>query len=1102
MRRTNLLRAASLALALLLLFGGASGAVWADGPASDTASVGWVVSAKDSEGVDQTLSSAEDVTAALGSGFALDYSGSPAAPTVADLRSGGVKITPPAGYAVGSVLLVAEGGTADPASRSLVSLAAPSLDGSGAISLPAAIFAADFDASSVGAVFNGSGEHYVFQIALERLSAGGNVLLSYTPGALAGALGDTELVSGGNTVSLPRGSGSYATGTVAELSRSVSAAALSTYAKEFTAWKLVLPNGASVLLRGGESISLSSSATLEAQWSDAIVFSFTGGEKVYDGTPLTGSYSRSGQLKDGDTLVIPDEAVTLSRTEAGDGLATLDIDRVRVTRGETDVTSEYRFVVLPAELHVLQRSVTYTVTDVSVEYDGTAHAPTASTLSSGTLADGHSASAVYSGQQTVPGSSTGAARFTITDGDGRDVTANYNVSVINGRIEVSVRSEKQKLTVKISDTEKEYDGTSDVTAAYAIDSGSLLGSDRLVAGSVSGSITGVGTGAVNGSFSVFNGETDVSDNYDITVVPGKLTIKPRFITLTADSAEKDFDGTPLTKPSFTLTAGSLIGGHTVTATVTGSQTAAGTSANKIDDKSVKVTDGEGNNVTGLYSILLAEGKLTVKGPAATTALTVTMKDAEKVYDGKALTSKEYTLSSGTLAEGDTLVIGAVTGEQTAAGSSAVSAVFTVKHGETDVTANYTITVVAGKLTVKPRPITITAGSASKIYDGRALYSSSYKISSGELVKGDKLTAEVSGSRTELGSSANIVVKSSIKITDSAGKDVTANYEITTAAGTLTITNDPITPITLSVGDSSKVYDGKPYRFLSGDIKVTSGALPAGYRIDATFNPEAPTDAGKYEITIKSVTIRDASGNDVTSRFNITRLKGTLTITERPLVIETKAANKVYDGTALTERSTPNISGRAEGHQVTLRITGTQTKVGSSENTVSDVKITDKETGADVTKNYAISYQYGLLTVSESAESDGGGTYNWVNGSAGTLYIHFDHGYDGFEGLQVDGKDLDRDAYTSASGSTDIWLKASYLNTLSSGEHTLTAKYSGGEKLDTSFSVKGTQTTRSGSGSRLGLWLVILATAFLGCFAAIWYLLLGKDLRWKRRPGRK
>ena len=1098
MRRSFHLRAALLVLALLLLLGGASGAVHADGPASDTASVGWVVSAKDGEDVDRVLSTAEEVAEKLGSGFALDFGASVSTPGVADLRRGGVKITPPAGYSVRSVFLVPEGGSPASGSRSLLSLASASTDGSGAVTLPAAIFAADFDASAVGSVFNGSGESYVLQIALDRLSAGGNVTLSYTPGALAASLGDAELVAGGNTVILSRGSGLYASGKAAALSAEVSSRALSESAKEFTGWKLTLPNAASALVSSGQSLSLSSSATLEAQWRDAIAFIFTGGEKLYDGEPLTGSYTQSGTLKEGDTLEAPEDAFTLSRTEAGNGEATLDLSRVRVMRGEQDVTGEYHFVVVPAPLRVIARGVTFRVTDVNCPYDGAAHAPSAFSLESGSLLSGHTAVPVFSGQQTVPGSSTGSARFTITDGDGSDVTKNYDISVINCTIEVSVRSEKQPLTVKISDTEKEYDGTSDVTAAYAIDSGSLLGSDRLVAGSVSGSITGVGSGTVNGSFAVFNGETDVSASYEITVVPGALTVKPRALVLTADSAEKDFDGTPLTKDSFTLSSGTLISGHSITATVSGSQTTAGSSPNKIDPASVKVMDGE-NDVTGLYSIRLVDGTLTVKGPAAVTTLTITMKDAEKVYDGKALTSKDFTLSSGTLAEGDTLVVTA-SGEQTDAGSSAVTATFVVKHGEADVTANYSITVTAGKLTVKPRPISIKAGSASKIYDGRALYASSYTISSGELVKGHKLKAEVSGSRTELGSSVNAVVRSSIKITDSAGKDVTANYEITTVNGTLTITSNPITSITLSVGDANKVYDGKPYRFLSSDVKVSAGTLPTGYHIEATFNPEAPTDVGKYEVTIKGVTIRDGSGADVTNRFNISRLKGTLTITERPLVIETKAANKAYDGTALTERSTPIISGRADGHQVTLRITGTQTKVGSSENTVSDVKITDKETGADVTKNYAISYQYGLLTVSESAENDGGegGSYNWVNGSAGTLYIHFDHGYDGFEGLQVDGKDLDRSAYTSASGSTDIWLKASYLNTLSSGSHTLTAKYAGGEKLDTNFSVQGTQSTRSSNGSsRLVLCLVILATAFLACFAAIWYLLLGKELRWKK-----
>ncbi len=1013
-----------LALTLVLQLAGTAGVVHADGAPDGSCSVVWSVTA---DGGEETFTTAEQVADALGAGFALDWGkdgdGNPiTAPTVADLRRGGVKITPPAGYTAASAMLIAEGGSPDEGSRSLLRLAEASVNGSGSVTLPAAIFAEDYDASAVGSVFNGSGSVYVLHIALGSVDTSAPLTLTYTAGELASSLGETVLVDDGNTISLSFESGETSVSdSFAALKDEVSDYTMKSLGKQFTGWKLTLSNGAGLFVEANGRFTLSSSATLEAQWQD----------------------------------------------------------------------------------YTYKRPVTFSVKDVEGEYNGSPYLPTEFELTDGSLAEGHVASAVFSGQQTLPGSSTATAVFTISDADGADVTDSYQIQVINGSITVSTRSVKQPLSILISDAEKEYDGTSDVSAAYSIAEGSLLGSDTLSADSIVGSITGVGTGSVNGSFSVLNGGTDVSDNYEITVIAGKLTVKPRAIVLTADSDEKDFDGTPLTKSSFSITSGSLVGDHQVTATVSGSQTEPGSSANKIDPASVKVRDGE-NDVTGFYSIRLVDGTLTVKGNASPIALTIKMKDAEKVYDGKALTSKEYEISSGTLAEGDALVIGAVTGEQSDAGESNVTAVFTVKHGDVDVTANYALTVVAGKLTVKARPITITADSASKIYDGRALTRSSYKITSGELVKGHKLTAGVSGSQTEIGSSANVVDKSSVKITDGSGNDVTKNYAVTTAAGTLTVTRDPITAITLSVGSAEKVYDGKPYRFLSSDIKVSSGSLPSGYTIEATFNPESATDVGKYEVTIKNVTIRNASGSDVTSQFNITRVKGTLTITARPLVIETKAANKVYDGTPLTERSTPNITGRVEGHQVTLRITGSQTKVGSSDNTVSDVKITDKESGADVTKNYAISYQYGKLTVSEASSGDGGNGsgYVWVSGSAGTLFVKFDHSYDGFEGLQVDGKDLDRSNYTSASGSTEVWLKASYLNTLSSGTHTLKAKYAGGETAQTSFTVKGTQSTRTGDSNHLALWIVILATALVAAFAAAWFLFLGKDRRWKKRPAKK
>ena len=163
----------------------------------------------------------------------------------------------------------------------------------------------------------------------------------------------------------------------------------------------------------------------------------------------------------------------------------------------------------------------------------------------------------------------------------------------------------------------------------------------------------------------------------------------------------------------------------------------------------------------------------------------------------------------------------------------------MKNGDTDVSGKYSITIVPGKLTVKPRPITITAASASKVYDGSALTRSSYSVTSGELVKGHTLKANVVGSQLNPGSSANSISKNSIKITDASGADVTANYAVTTAAGTLTVSSRVVNEITLSVGDRSKIYDGQAKRFTAADVSVIAGGpLPVGYTIEASFNPES------------------------------------------------------------------------------------------------------------------------------------------------------------------------------------------------------------------------------------------------------------------------
>ena len=58
----------------------------------------------------------------------------------------------------------------------------------------------------------------------------------------------------------------------------------------------------------------------------------------------------------------------------------------------------------------------------------------------------------------------------------------------------------------------------------------------------------------------------------------------------------------------------------------------------------------------------------------------------------------------------------------------------------------------------------------------------------------------------------------------------------------------------------------------------------------------------------------------------------------------------------------------------------------------------------------------------------------------------------FTGIQVDGKDVDEADYTAESGSVIIKLKPEYLESLSVGEHTITAKVDDGGDSSAKFTI--------------------------------------------------
>jgi len=174
--------------------------------------------------------------------------------------------------------------------------------------------------------------------------------------------------------------------------------------------------------------------------------------------------------------------------------------------------------------------------------------------------------------------------------------------------------------------------------------------------------------------------------------------------------------------------------------------------------------------------------------------------------------------------------------------------YVVEDGTDWENANYFPVTNYNYLIVNPRPVTFTAASATKRYDGTPLSTNDCAITAGELAEGDTVTAiTVTGSRTNVGTTPNVVSGARIE-SDNAGVenlDRTFDYAITYVDGAITITPGAIqvddftylpgVPTAYGyqysgVHDVEKYYDG-----IGTNIDVNVVVPDSGYSIYYTTN---------------------------------------------------------------------------------------------------------------------------------------------------------------------------------------------------------------------------------------------------------------------------
>lgn len=213
----------------------------------------------------------------------------------------------------------------------------------------------------------------------------------------------------------------------------------------------------------------------------------------------------------------------------------------------------------------------------------------------------------------------------------------------------------------------------------------------------------------------------------------------------------------------------------------------------------------------------------------------------------------------------------------------------------------------------------------------------------------------------------------------------------------------IKPITTEVKvkshDGEFTYDGSEHTKNAYDVlwannasAVADNELPNGDKVTAEITGKVRDvkDTALENNTIGKITITNADNVDVTNCYsNIVKSAGKLTVNPiaTPIVVTAGSDNKVFDGTELTKNTyayTDNVL--VSGDMLEATITGNQKYVGSSNNTVSNVKV--KRNGEDITDNYTFgTHVNGVLEVKSAdqplAIAD---QYVKVNGSITTGYL--------------------------------------------------------------------------------------------------------------------
>lgn len=344
-------------------------------------------------------------------------------------------------------------------------------------------------------------------------------------------------------------------------------------------------------------------------------------------------------------------------------------------------------------------------------------------------------------------------------------------------------------------------------------------------------------------------------------VQGELTIKINDVTKTYDGSEIHSDG-------FQIVNGSLNNGDYVSINYTNGLTNVGSTKQNAD---VKIYSEDNSDVTKNYNLKVLNGTITVN--KATIKIEVN-KDLEYNNDYSSLDlTNVYTLSSGTLPTGAILYpyVDSKSTVQRASNIVVKCNVINQYSGE-NLTDNFEITGNNSIANFKKIPLTISANTKTKVYDGTSLSFTEDDIIVNGLYSSDTFNYKGTYNSITNVSQSGTKIKldeSSINILDSNKLNVTSSYQITILdSAALNITPRDIVVRTTSYSTTYSNVDEDSYKVIENIDELETLGITSD-----CFNFKTYENAGTYQNIVSLISSDYIDFNN----FNITYNFGIVTI---------------------------------------------------------------------------------------------------------------------------------------------------------------------------------------------------------------------------------